>query len=690
MPRLSYWVQGFFAEEDIDERCFARALDRFLAGGAKEDAFDLYFCFAEIFNVFGRGYTKNVKPMVELLASFEQTSGVLLDKHRDHYAHSAYVFALGLALYLHNPALRACFAAQGTAERRDFLLEWGCAALFHDVGYPFELVFEMVKGVAKDGAPALTYGRLAEFNGPTAADRRILAHALGRLGVAEEGRLEALRGRITDNPKFMDHGYFGAVMLYQKLADTVPEQVKLDVAGAVLLHNSYYKHDLLKKGCPPLDCARYPLAWLLMLCDDLQCWDRTPYGRSSKEKPIAWDVEADLGRGLSLCYLYEREGAATAVETNATLAAELSSRLKLKDVLPQFSVRAEFARDGRPPKRYMSVNHLQKLTEIALAIHEKYLAEGQRLDTYVVIESWDALTLEYKLSNILQAKSYAEKLDRIGCFYDDRLLAYPVKECFSERELEILARAEHDRWAQERLSMGWRYGELRGETKQERRADRETRRVHPSLIAYDDMPDTEKQKDRVLIAEMIDFLRRYADIRIYQLTPDRTPVRFVALTGHRNLHPDCVAEVEKSLQRELKAIQALGFRVRLWCGFADGADLIGVRAAVALGIPVEAVLPRPLDEYRREVTEPDFDELLEKAAGVFAVPALTPDVYDNAGRCLVNSADELIAVWDGKALPLEEDGFPVNRGGTYHLITLAGARGIPVRVVSARRREEDK
>lgn len=39
-----------------DKRCFKNALIQFLEGGRKEDAFTVYFCFSEIFKLFGQGY----------------------------------------------------------------------------------------------------------------------------------------------------------------------------------------------------------------------------------------------------------------------------------------------------------------------------------------------------------------------------------------------------------------------------------------------------------------------------------------------------------------------------------------------------------------------------------------------------------------------------------------------------------
>ena len=39
----------FNMEKDIDRLCFENALDRFLKSGRKEDAFDVYFCYLEMF-----------------------------------------------------------------------------------------------------------------------------------------------------------------------------------------------------------------------------------------------------------------------------------------------------------------------------------------------------------------------------------------------------------------------------------------------------------------------------------------------------------------------------------------------------------------------------------------------------------------------------------------------------------------
>ena len=80
---------------DINRLCLERELEKFIDSGVSEDAYTVYYCYLEMF--FGH-YGKS-KKMVELLSEFESNGSSLLMKHRDHYSHSVYVFALGLAIY---------------------------------------------------------------------------------------------------------------------------------------------------------------------------------------------------------------------------------------------------------------------------------------------------------------------------------------------------------------------------------------------------------------------------------------------------------------------------------------------------------------------------------------------------------------------------------------------------------------
>jgi len=51
---------------------------------------------------------------------------------------------------------------------------------------------------------------------------------------------------------------------------------------------------------------------------------------------------------------------------------------------------------------------------------------------------------------------------------------------------ELLAKNTHDIWAAQRLAEGWKYGAERNDERKE----------HPCLVAYEDLPENEKEYDR--------------------------------------------------------------------------------------------------------------------------------------------------------------------------------------------------
>jgi ryanodine receptor 2 len=74
---------------------------------------------------------------------------------------------------------------------------------------------------------------------------------------------------------------------------------------------------------------------------------------------------------------------------------------------------------------------------------------------------------------------------------------------------EWLARNAHDVWARQRISDGWRYGATRDDAKRE----------HPSLVPYDDLPESEKIYDRNTALETL----KAIVARGYRIDKGRTP-----------------------------------------------------------------------------------------------------------------------------------------------------------------------
>ena len=142
---------------------------------------------------------------------------------------------------------------------------------------------------------------------------------------------------------------------------------------------------------------------------------------------------------------------------------------------------------------------------------------------------------------------------------------------------------------------------------------------------------------------------------------------------------------EQALKERIRSyLQNLctSYVVELYSGLAFGADCLFAEEAFSCGAKVHAVLPCPAEEFAAE--QPDggvlFHRLIVKAQSViFAENA--KERYVGVSEYIVNQCDELLAIWDGKELPLTDDsGRSVNRGGTYHTILLAEKAGKPVRI----------
>jgi len=59
--------------------------------------------------------------------------------------------------------------------------------------------------------------------------------------------------------------------------------------------------------------------------------------------------------------------------------------------------------------------------------------------------------------------------------------------------VERLAENAHEIWAQQRLKDGWRLGPVRDDV----------RKLHPCLIPYSELPDSEKTYDREIVTQTI-------------------------------------------------------------------------------------------------------------------------------------------------------------------------------------------
>lgn len=133
--------------------------------------------------------------------------------------------------------------------------------------------------------------------------------------------------------------------------------------------------------------------------------------------------------------------------------------------------------------------------QLAKQVHNAYLTTIQD-PSAPANQPWDYLPELYRDSSRLQVHSFLFKLACLG---------YPLKAAIAnveslrtkvESNIEALAEAEHKRWIAERKLQGWTYGRHRDDSA----------KTHPSLIAYANLSESEKEKDRVMWHQLINFV----------------------------------------------------------------------------------------------------------------------------------------------------------------------------------------
>jgi hypothetical protein len=154
---------------------------------------------------------------------------------------------------------------------------------------------------------------------------------------------------------------------------------------------------------------------------------------------------------------------------------------------------------------------------------------------------------------------------------------------------------------------------------------------------------------------------------------EENPMPRIAVSGHRGLNARTTNLIGQAIRERLaKCHDSI---TGLSC-LADGADQIFARAVLDFGGRLEVIIPA--EEYRAGLpaeAHAEYDNLLNRAVTIHRMPFTesTSESHMAASKLMINEADELYAVWDGKPAR--------GYGGTADIVAYARDHGTPVEVI---------
>ncbi|WP_405264642.1 RyR domain-containing protein [Methanobrevibacter sp.] len=553
-------------------------IDVFLETETTYNAYEIYQTFFMIYQITAEDKSERssegsivnepntLLDLVKIMKKYEENTGDLIEKQRDHFIHSVNVFLLGLAIYAQNKSYREAFETyilkspykkyyriDKKLSHEEFFYRWGVASLFHDIGYPVEIIGKQLNKFINDGVKSIssTYGAdtaidfkdFNEFNtiikiDPNFADEYtknypeakflnlfkptdIMAHKIAtdfsNVNVNQVAKHLDRFVDIMGENGFIDHGFFSAILVMNSYGYLIQKFAKkhdfffypiVDSATAILLHN-YYRNVLQKNpfNLSALHPLQSPLAFLLILCDELQEWNRKPFGVKDKKRSHVNDLKLVVDDSkLEVDYIVKSGsmGLGFSEDKQELLNHVLSIQsifdrnfLIYTDVQKDDSIMREIVKSEIQAPSTL----LRNVEKLALEIHKQYIetatneynekrdkgeidAEAER-DFKEKTKPFDQLSSHLKLANIRQARSIPRKLNMIGC----ELAALSDKReaitKFSEEEVLDLAIYEHDEWCEEKIGQGWTYGEVRDDDNL----------IHDCLVPWDDLTPEVQQYD---------------------------------------------------------------------------------------------------------------------------------------------------------------------------------------------------
>ncbi|MFO7611988.1 MAG: RyR domain-containing protein [Clostridia bacterium] len=570
MNNLKDYVEKFFSRLAIDSdsqgthfyrQYISSSISEFLDNETKENAYDVYRLFLDIYRVNLSG-NRSFIDLLDIMRNYEEKASTLIDRQRDHYIHSVNVFLLGLAIYSQNSAFRTVFdnnieKADGQVKfygtmAEEFFFRWGFAALFHDIGYPVEIISNQIKKFIAfvEGAgfksrpsarPYISYfdfsriNSIENFNESGFACPRYIKEAGKNQSVQLSKPTDLLAANLSaafgidyariknslddflltmQRNDFVDHGFYSALIvlkwygeMFQKTGEASCLFLNhiLDSAAAIFIHNAY-ANMLMKEpyNLPPMEPDMHPLGFLLVLCDEAQEWNREAYGEETKKATQVDGSSIIVNETDFMLHYVTRSGLvhegfirrkADFMNSLLNIGSIFKNGIRISATTLTEQVFGSMIDGDEEVKPRMLIEFIESL---AREIHSRYNEKQKERHPGKTPEfpSWDSLPETLKYSNIRQARAMVDKLRKINCHVGGDLEAEPVVE-FTADEIEYLARLEHDSWVEERVAGGWKHSETKDIGK----------KLSPFIKPYDELEEIEKDLDRDSIRNIIPLLK---------------------------------------------------------------------------------------------------------------------------------------------------------------------------------------
>ena len=315
---------------------------------------------------------------------------------------------------------------------------------------------------------------------------------------------------------FIDHGFFSSILVMNSYGYLIQKYAKnhdfffypiVDSATAILLHN-YYRNVLKKDpfNLPALHPIQSPLAYLLILCDELQEWNRTPLGIVDKARSHVNDFKLIVDdTRLEVEYIVKNGsmGLGFSEDKEEFLRSVLSipsvferGLMVFTNVETDINIMREMVKSEIPAPSTL----LRNVEKLAIQIHQQYidtttrqynekLAEGTLDDDtkrkFEGLTDFDGLSAPLKIANFRQARSIPKKLNMIGCELANKDDEREAVTEFTPEEVIDLAIFEHDEWCEEKIGQGWTYGKIRDDENY----------IHDCLVPWDELTPEIQQYD---------------------------------------------------------------------------------------------------------------------------------------------------------------------------------------------------